>query len=85
MSVNCRRDYHPVETKDKSSWRWPILNIPMVLPLTLGHWVWSPIAQTVHTAMKYKDVIIFSYFPLESPSTTHTKIVFQNIVLELNF
>ena len=28
---------------------------------------------------------IFSYFPLESPSTTHAKIGFQNIVSELNF
>ena len=35
--------------------------------------------------VKYRREIFFSYFPLESSSTTHAKIGFQNIVSDLNF
>ena len=44
----------------------------------------QPPPWTVNTRGQYGQ-IFFSYFPLESLRTTHTKIGFQNIVSELNF
>ena len=77
-------DYSP---RDLAHTMWQPLHTKLYDRKTIIVFIIQRPAWTVNTGGQYRSVIFFSYFPLESPSTPHAKIGFQNIVgnMELNF